>query len=82
MKICLQVNGREECFSEEELKTKLERLAELETLFANQGIAKTPTEGKVFPVNPMGINQVLSVKKEVENSKNGQGKLFWRHLLK
>lgn len=74
MKISLQINGRKMTFSEEELTAILEKhfseeMAETaktksgtkpaKTKATKFEVAKVPTEGKCFGVNPMGIDRSL-----------------------
>ena len=65
MKVILTVHGRERTFSERELIAILEKHFSKETTeqVSALKLAKVPTEGKLFEVKPLAINQTLFQKK-------------------
>ncbi|MDE5830481.1 MAG: hypothetical protein K2H53_02070 [Clostridia bacterium] len=82
MKNILQINGREQSFSEEELIARLEELEELknkETETTKQIIGevdKNPTEGEWFEVNPNFIEQSLFSKSREDSNQETTRKLI------
>lgn len=67
MKITLQVNGRAMTFSEKELTSILEEHFESHNFKPKTSeIAKIPTEGKWFRVNPLTIDQTLFLMKRTD----------------
>lgn len=74
MKIILQINGREQSFSEAELIEKLQKLERLEEIAKKR--AQKPTEGKWFDVNVATIDTTLFIKKREDAAQEATRQLI------
>jgi len=75
MEVTLTVHGRERTFSEQELKSILEKYFSSEAT-ENVTTAKVPTEDQWFEVNPLGIDQTLFKNKREDGTQEDTRKLI------